>query len=33
MYATLNLSNRWTHTNFLTFHAIQILIVIVKNLM
>jgi hypothetical protein len=31
--STLNCSNRWTHTNFSTFHAIQILIVIVKKLM
>jgi hypothetical protein len=28
-----NCANRWTNTNFLTFHAIQILIVIVKKLM
>jgi hypothetical protein len=31
-YATLNCANRWTHSNFLTFHAVQILTVIVKNL-
>jgi hypothetical protein len=30
---TLNYVNRWTHTNFSTFHAIQILTVIVKKLM
>jgi hypothetical protein len=30
---TLNCAFRWTHTNFSTFHAIQILIVIVKKLM
>jgi hypothetical protein len=28
---TLNCAFRWTHTNFLTFHAIQILTMIVKN--
>jgi hypothetical protein len=32
-YCTLNLAFRWTHINFLTFHAIQILIVIVKELL
>ena len=31
--STLNCLNRWTHTNFSTFHAIQILIVILKKLM
>jgi hypothetical protein len=30
--ATLNCSNRWTHTNFSTFHAIQIQTVTVKKL-
>jgi hypothetical protein len=29
----LNYAFRWTYTNFSTFHAIQILNVIVKNLM
>jgi hypothetical protein len=33
LYPTLNYVNRWTHTNFSTFHAIQILTMIVKNLM
>jgi hypothetical protein len=32
-HTTLNCSYRWTHTNFSTFHAIQILTMIVKNLM
>jgi hypothetical protein len=31
LWCTLNYVYRWTHTNFSTFHAIQILIVIVKN--
>jgi hypothetical protein len=30
-HTTLNYVDRWTHTNFSTFHAIQILTVIVKN--
>jgi hypothetical protein len=33
LWATLNCAFRWTHTNLSTFHAIQILIVIVKKLM
>jgi hypothetical protein len=32
-YPTLNYAFRWTHANFSTFHAIQILIVIIKKLM
>jgi hypothetical protein len=32
-HSTLNCANRWTHTNFSTFHAIQILTVRVKKLM
>ena len=31
--ATLNCAFRWTHTNFSTFHTIQILTEIVKKLM
>ena len=31
--STLDCAFKWTHTNFLTIHAIQILIVIAKNLM
>jgi hypothetical protein len=31
-HSTLNCANRWTHTNFSTFHAIQILTVIIKKL-
>jgi hypothetical protein len=31
--SSLNLVNRLTHTNFSTFHAIQIFTVIVKKLM
>jgi hypothetical protein len=32
-WGSSTLNSRWTHTNFLTFHAIQILTVIVKKLM
>jgi hypothetical protein len=33
LHSTLNCAFRWTNTNFSIFHAIQVLIVIVKKMM
>jgi hypothetical protein len=33
LHFTLNCAFRWTNTNFSIFHAIQVLIVIIKKMM
>jgi hypothetical protein len=33
LHSTLNCAFRWTNTNFSIFHAIQVLIMIVKKMM